>query len=108
VVNVHALLATGVNGDGYREILGLQVMAAVNHAAVIAKLRLGSRSGSSHQLVDKDRRRAQRRISIWPFDCSEAMIAVDLHAFAETLLLHDTGLTRAGSGRRAWCLTIDA
>ena len=25
VVNVHALLATGMNGDGHREILGLQV-----------------------------------------------------------------------------------
>ena len=25
VVNVHALLAAGVNGDGHREILGLQV-----------------------------------------------------------------------------------
>jgi putative transposase len=28
VVNVHALLATGVNIDGYREILGLQVTSA--------------------------------------------------------------------------------
>jgi Transposase, Mutator family len=28
VVNVHALLATGVNGDGHREILGLQVTSA--------------------------------------------------------------------------------
>lgn len=28
VVNVHALLATGVNGDGHREILGLQVSSA--------------------------------------------------------------------------------
>jgi len=25
VVGVHALVATGVNGDGHREILGLQV-----------------------------------------------------------------------------------
>jgi putative transposase len=25
VVHVHALVATGVNGDGHREILGLQV-----------------------------------------------------------------------------------
>ena len=28
VVNVHALLAAGVNGDGHREILGLQVTSA--------------------------------------------------------------------------------
>jgi putative transposase len=28
VVNVHALVATGVNGDGHREILGLQVTSA--------------------------------------------------------------------------------
>ncbi len=27
-VNVHALLATGVNADGYREILGLHVTSA--------------------------------------------------------------------------------
>ncbi len=27
VVSVHALLATGVNADGHREILGLQVTA---------------------------------------------------------------------------------
>src|SRR5579875_861650 len=31
VVNVHALLATGVNGDGHREILGLQVTSADAH-----------------------------------------------------------------------------
>lgn len=27
MVNVHALVATGVNGDGHREILGLQAAA---------------------------------------------------------------------------------
>ena len=32
VVNVHALLATGVNGDGHREILGLQVTSAEDGA----------------------------------------------------------------------------
>src|SRR5215217_6708693 len=31
-VNVHALLATGVNADGYREILGLQVTSAEDGA----------------------------------------------------------------------------
>jgi transposase-like protein len=33
VVNVHALLATGVNADGHREILGLQVTSAEDGAA---------------------------------------------------------------------------
>jgi putative transposase len=28
IVNVHAMVATGVNGEGYREILGLQVSCA--------------------------------------------------------------------------------
>ncbi len=28
VVNVHALIATGVNADGHREILGLDVTSA--------------------------------------------------------------------------------
>ena len=32
VVNLHALLATGVNGDGHREILGLQVTSAEDGA----------------------------------------------------------------------------
>lgn len=32
VVNVHALVATGVNGDGHREILGLQVTSAEDGA----------------------------------------------------------------------------
>ena len=31
-VNVHALLATGVNGDGYREILGLHLTSAEDGA----------------------------------------------------------------------------
>jgi len=32
VVNVHALAATGVNADGYREILRLQVISAEDGA----------------------------------------------------------------------------
>jgi transposase-like protein len=39
VVNVHALLATGVNGDGYREILGLQVTSAEDGAGWLAFFR---------------------------------------------------------------------
>jgi putative transposase len=32
VINVHALVATGVNADGHREILGLQVSSAEDGA----------------------------------------------------------------------------
>ena len=38
-VNVHALVATGVNVDGYREILGLQVSSAEDGAGWLAFLR---------------------------------------------------------------------
>jgi Transposase, Mutator family/Streptomycin adenylyltransferase len=38
-VNVHALLATGVNGDGYREILGLHVTSAEDGAGWLGFLR---------------------------------------------------------------------
>ena len=33
-VNVHALVATGVNGEGYREILGLQVTSGEDGAVL--------------------------------------------------------------------------
>ena len=39
VVNVHALLATGVNADGHREILGLQVTSAEDGAGWLAFFR---------------------------------------------------------------------
>jgi putative transposase len=39
VVNVHALVATGVNGDGHREILGLQVSSAEDGAGWLAFFR---------------------------------------------------------------------
>ena len=32
MVNVHALIATGINADGYREILGLDVTTAEDGA----------------------------------------------------------------------------
>jgi len=38
-VNVHALLATGVNADGYREILGLHVTSAEDGAGWLAFFR---------------------------------------------------------------------
>ncbi len=55
VVNVHALLATGVNADGHREILGLQVTSAEDGAGWLAFFRdLTARGLSGVQLVTSD------------------------------------------------------
>jgi putative transposase len=54
-VNVHALIATGVNGDGKREILGLDVATAEDGAGWLAFLRgLAARGLSGVQLVTSD------------------------------------------------------
>jgi transposase-like protein len=58
VVNVHALLATGVNADGHREILGLQVTSAEDGAGWLAFLRdLTARGLTGVQLVTSDAHR---------------------------------------------------
>ena len=58
VVNVHALVATGVNGDGHREILGLQVTSAEDGAGWLAFLRdLTARGLSGVRLVTSDAHR---------------------------------------------------
>ena len=72
MVNVHALIATGVNADGHREILGLDVASAEDGAGWLAFLRgLVARGLSGVQLVisdahrragRRDRRRAARRV----------------------------------------------
>jgi transposase-like protein len=55
VVNVHALVATGVNADGHREILGLQVTSAEDGAGWLAFLRdLTARGLSGVALVTSD------------------------------------------------------
>ena len=55
VVNVHALLATGVNADGHREILGLQVTSAEDGAGWLAFFRdLTARGLSGVALVTSD------------------------------------------------------
>jgi transposase-like protein len=55
VVNVHALVATGVNADGHREILGLDVASAEDGAGWLAFLRgLVARGLSGVQLVIAD------------------------------------------------------
>ncbi len=57
-VNVHALVATGVNADGYREILGLQVSSAEDGAGWLAFFRdLTARGLSGISLVTSDAHR---------------------------------------------------
>ena len=54
-VNVHALIATGVNVEGYREILGLQVSSAEDGAGWLAFVRdLVARGLSGVALVTSD------------------------------------------------------
>src|SRR5881628_4083919 len=58
VVNVHALLATGVNADGHREILGLQVSSAEDGAGWLGFFRdLTARGLTGVQLVTSDAHR---------------------------------------------------
>ena len=55
VVNVHALVATGVNADGHREILGLQVTTAEDGAGWLAFFRdLTARGLTGVKLVTSD------------------------------------------------------
>jgi transposase-like protein len=55
VVNVHALLATGVNADGHREILGLQVTSAEDGAGWLGFFRdLAARGLTGVALVTSD------------------------------------------------------
>jgi putative transposase len=57
-VNVHAMLATGVNAEGYREILGLQVSSAEDGAGWLAFFRdLTARGLSGVTLVTSDAHR---------------------------------------------------
>jgi putative transposase len=54
-VNVHVLIATGVNADGHREILGLEVTTTEDGAGWLAFLRgLAARGLSGVQLVTSD------------------------------------------------------
>jgi putative transposase len=58
VVNVACLVATGVNADGYREILGLQVSSAEDGAGWLAFFRdLVARGLSGVALVTSDAHR---------------------------------------------------
>jgi transposase-like protein len=55
VVNVHALVATGVNGDGHREILGLDLTSAEDGAGWLSFFRgLTARGLSGVALVTSD------------------------------------------------------
>jgi len=58
IVNVHALLATGVNADGYREILGLHVTTSEDGAGWLAFFRdLTARGLAGVALVTSDAHR---------------------------------------------------
>src|SRR5690349_19195047 len=58
IANVHALLATGVNADGYREILGLHVTTSEDGAGWLAFFRdLTARGLSGVALVTSDAHR---------------------------------------------------
>ena len=58
VVNVHALVATGVNADGHREILGLQITSAEDGAGWLAFFRdLTARGLTGVALVTSDAHR---------------------------------------------------
>jgi putative transposase len=58
VVNVHALLATGVNADGHREILGLQITSAEDGAGWLGFFRdLTARGLTGVRLVTSDAHR---------------------------------------------------
>ncbi len=58
VVNVHALVATGVNSDGHREILGVQVSSAEDGAGWLAFFRdLTARGLTGVRLVTSDAHR---------------------------------------------------
>src|SRR5688572_23377660 len=58
VVNVHALVAPGVNADGHRKILGLQVTSAEDGAGWLAFFRdLTARGLNGAQLVTSDAHR---------------------------------------------------
>src|SRR3954454_20518768 len=58
VVNVHALVATGVTADGHREILGLQVTSAEDGAGGLANFRDLTAGGlTGVQLVTSDAHR---------------------------------------------------
>jgi transposase-like protein len=55
VVNVHALLATGVNSDGHKEVLGLQVTSSEDGAGWLAFFRdLTARGLTGVRLVTSD------------------------------------------------------
>ncbi|MFB9208862.1 transposase, partial [Nonomuraea spiralis] len=57
-INVHALVATGVNANGQREVLGLEVTSAEDGAGWLAFLRgLTARGLSGVQLVVSDAHR---------------------------------------------------
>jgi putative transposase len=67
VSRVHALVATGVNTEGYREILGLQVSTGEDGAGWLSFFRdLTARGLSGVALVTSDAHRADWSAQLWP------------------------------------------
>lgn len=67
VVNVHALIAVGVNADGHRETLGLQVSSAEDGAGWLAFFRdLTARGLSGVKVVTSDAHRGLVEASVRP------------------------------------------
>ena len=81
VVNVHTLIAVGVNAEGYREILGIDVTTAEDGAGWLAFLAVADRprpvrGQTSHQ---RRPRRAGRRGRGHPARCDLAALQNPLH-----------------------------
>src|SRR5215213_1707301 len=70
-VNVHALLASGVNGDGYREILGLHVTSSEDGAGWLGFFRDLVARGLSGIASTRPRctRSSTASLTPWPSSC---------------------------------------
>jgi hypothetical protein len=76
VANVHALLAAGVNADGHREILGLQVTSAEDGAGWLAFFRdLTARGLAGVALVTSDAHRGL--VNLIAATCTHTGLRVD-------------------------------
>ena len=110
-VNVHPLLATGVNGDGDREILGLQVTSAEDGAAWLEFFRdLAARGLSGVALVKSDAHRACGTTATRWSDGSEAAfpkLSIGQCAISEVAATESAKLksdSSCRSGARSGCV----
>ena len=74
-VGVHALVATGVNAEGYREILGLQVTSAEDGAGWLAFFRdLTARGLTGVKLVTSDAHRGLTGVKLVTSDAHRGLV----------------------------------